>query len=89
MPVIHVEFYAIPRRRAGVTEFPVEADTLRAACRALRERFPRFAATCLDDEDRLKPGCLANVNGRTFTRDPDAPLSEGDRLLILSADVGG
>jgi hypothetical protein len=32
---------------------------------------------------------VANLNGDTFVSDPHILLSENDRLLILSADVGG
>ena len=37
----------------------------------------------------LHPSLSANLNGDGFVSDPDTPLAKGDRLLILSADVGG
>ena len=88
MPIIRVEFFGIPRQRAGVAEGEIEADSLRAACRELSRLFPEFAAVCLNG-DSLRPGFLASVNGQSFTTDPATPLKEGDSLLILSADLGG
>ena len=49
---------------------------------------PAMAESCLA-HGRLQPGYLANLNGTHFTTDPSTPLSSGDTLLILSADVGG
>jgi hypothetical protein len=37
----------------------------------------------------LHPSVAANLNGDTFVSDLTTPLAENDRLLILSADVGG
>jgi len=31
----------------------------------------------------------ANLNGDTFVSDPDTSLAVDDRVLLLSADVGG
>ena len=90
MATIRVEFFGIPRKRAGVAEANIEGDSLQSACRELSRRFPKFAAECLTGErDSLRPGFLASVNGQSFTTDPTTPLKEGDSLLILSADLGG
>ena len=53
----------------------------------LRQRFPQFGD--LMAADRLHPAVAANLNGDRFVSDPATPLTRGDRLLILSADVGG
>ena len=37
----------------------------------------------------LHPSLAANLNGDEFVRDPATPLAGTDRVLILSADVGG
>jgi hypothetical protein len=37
----------------------------------------------------LHPSLAANLNGDEFVSDLETPMAHGDRLLILSADVGG
>lgn len=85
---VHVEFYGIPRQRAGVDGVKVEARDLGAALAMLTTAVPSFARACLE-QGRLKSGYVANLNGQAFTTDPRTPLAEGDSLLILSADAGG
>ena len=85
---VRVEFYGIPRERAGVDALEVPADNLEAALSEVAARLPRLAETCLRD-GRLRDGYLANINGEQFTRDPATPLCPGDTVLILSADAGG
>ncbi|MBX3442377.1 MAG: MoaD/ThiS family protein [Planctomyces sp.] len=87
MPVT-VELFGIPRRRAGVDRLEVDADRLGDALLAAAAAAPGLA-DCLEPDGRLKTGCLANLNGRRFTRDPEARLSSGDQVIVLSADVGG
>lgn len=88
MATIRVEFFGIPRQRAGLAETNLQADTLGQALDLLARQFPALGEACLL-EGRLREGFLANINGQQFTRDPAAPLAEGDAVLILSADVGG
>ena len=85
---IRIEFYGIPKQRAGVEAIDVEAATLGEAFQQLSEQLPQFAAACLA-KGRLQPSCLANINGENFTTDLQAPLDSGDTVLILSADAGG
>ena len=85
---IRVEFYGIPRVRAGVAAVEVEAATLGEAVSAVSTRFPALADVC-DPAGMLRPGYLANVNGNRFTSDPRTPLRDGEVVLILAADVGG
>ncbi len=87
MPVT-VEYFGIPRRRAGVPTDVVEAATLGALLQRLAEMRPELAADCFDG-NTLHRDCLANVNGDRFTTDPATPLADGDHVLLLSADVGG
>lgn len=84
----HVEFYGIPRARAGTARTSVEADDLGAALRTLADRLPEFGATCVDGE-RLRPGYVANLDGERFVVDPRTPLLAEVSLLILSTDAGG
>ncbi len=84
---MYVEFLGIPRERVGVSELVIEAPTLGELLEGLRQRFPEFGD--LMAADRLHPAVAANLNGDRFISDPATPLTRGDRLLILSADVGG
>jgi molybdopterin converting factor small subunit len=84
---MYVEFFGVPRERAGVSEMEVEAATLGQLFGTLSARIP-----ALDEyvrADGLHPAFVANLNGDQFVRDLQTPLSPGDRVLILSADAGG
>ncbi|MBI1902613.1 MAG: MoaD/ThiS family protein [Planctomycetia bacterium] len=89
---ITVEFFGIPRQRAGVAVAVCPGERLGDVLRDLAGRFPAFAETCLDlgsSGSRLRAGFVANVNGERFLSDPAATLKPGDSLLILGADAGG
>ena len=89
---IRVEFYGIPRQRAGIaaTNIDVSSATipLLDVFRQLGERFPKLARDCFDQHG-LRDGYAANVNGERFVADALTPLADGSCLLILSADAGG
>ena len=82
-----VEFLGIPRARVGVDEVEVEAGTLGELLGALASRFP--ALDELITPDGLHSSLAANLNGDAFVKDTSTSFASGDRLLILSADVGG
>lgn len=84
---MYVEFLGIPRERAGVDGIELQAHTLGDVLDALVGRYPALAELVTDGA--LHPSMAANLNGDRFVRDPETCLAEGDRLLILSADVGG
>jgi molybdopterin converting factor small subunit len=84
---MHVEFLGVSRERAGVAELDVEADTLGQLLGTLAVRTPGLSE--LIAVDRLHPSLAANLNGDRFISDPATPLADEDRVLILSADVGG
>ena len=84
---MHVEFLGIPRQRVGIPEVEIEAATLGQLLGTLATRFPGFRD--LLSQDALHPSVTANLNGDRFISDPGTRLAAGDRLLILSADVGG
>ena len=90
MPRVRVEFFGMPRQRAGLAALDVEVEslTLGDVLIAAGNELPEFARTCLDGS-RLKPGLLANINGLHFTTDAQTILSNQDAVLILAADVGG
>jgi molybdopterin converting factor small subunit len=85
---IRIEFYGIPRQRAGVATLDVAARDLGSALELAGRALPGFGAACVEGR-RLRAGYLANVNGRAFVSDPEAPLTGGDAVLIFSSDAGG
>lgn len=84
---MHVEFFGIPRDRAGVAELDIDAATLGDALDVLAARLPRLSDLIADR--RLHRALAASLNGETFISDPSTPLSGDDHLLIFSADAGG
>lgn len=89
---VHVEFYGIPRRRAGVAAVDVAHGRqwlmLAELLAELAEQFPELSADCLDS-GRLREGVLANLNGERFVCEPEELVQAGDCVLLLSADAGG
>ena len=89
---LRVEFYGIPRVRAGVSEteleIPAGVVTLADVLRMLAARFPDLAETCFVG-DALHESCAANLGGRRFLRDRSARFAAGQTLLLMSADAGG
>ena len=84
---MQVEFFGVPRERAGVAQLDVSADTLGDLLSCLATRLPSFSEFIVGN--RLHPSFAANLNGDVFVSDPATPLDEDDCLLILSADAGG
>jgi molybdopterin converting factor small subunit len=86
--LVMVEFFGIPRARAGCQEMTLSAATPREALAALVADCPGLEGLCLPD-GRLAPGYLLSLDGTRFVTDLDQPLRTGERLLLLSADAGG
>ena len=84
---MHVEFLGVSRDRAGMADIDVDADTLGRLLTTLAAQMPGLAPLIV--ADRLHPSLAANLNGDRFISDPATPLSDDDRVLILSADAGG
>jgi molybdopterin converting factor small subunit len=91
VPLMHVEFFGVPRERAGTSRLEVQADTLGQLLRTLVVQFPSFDKLMggTGPAVRLHPAFVANLNGDRFVSDPGTPLNENDCVLILSADAGG
>lgn len=85
---IKVEFYGIPRARAGVAETIANGHTTCEVLTELASRFPRLAESCIDGQ-RLRPGYALNLRGDQFLTDQTISLTDGDVLLFLSLDAGG
>ena len=85
---VTIEFYGIPRLRAGRAQLIVAARTLGEALAAVERVCPGLAGLVRSD-GRLASHYLLSIDGRRFTTDLDEPLRPGNRLLLLSADAGG
>ncbi len=85
---VTVEFFGIPRARAGVAQAVAEGATLGAVLIDLARRYPALGDTCVEGY-HLRPGFVANLRGERFVTDPATKLTEGDAILLLSQDAGG
>ncbi len=84
----YIEFYGIPRQRAGRASLEVHGTTLAEILREAVEEIPALIECCHRD-GTLKPGYIANQNGRAFLTDGQTPIAPGDTILLMSADAGG
>ena len=85
---VTVEFYGIPRQRAGRAELTVTARTVADALAAVERACPGLAGL-VQPGGRLASHFLLSVDGRKFASDEHRCLEPGERLLLLSADAGG
>ena len=69
-----------PKQKSTRRPWPVAGHAASRPVPALRE---------LIAADRLDSSIAANLNGDAFVSDPNTSLAATDRLLLLSADVGG
>jgi molybdopterin converting factor small subunit len=83
-----VEFFGIPRQRAGRAEVTVEARTVAELLAAVERACPGLRGL-VGPGGRLAPQYLLSVEGERFVTDPEQPLPAGARVLLLSADAGG
>jgi hypothetical protein len=85
---VTVEFYGIPRQRAGRAELSVEAATVADALAAVACACPGLAGLVEADGHPARH-YLLSLDGGSFLTDGRQRLEPGSRLLILSADAGG
>jgi hypothetical protein len=85
---VTLEFFGVPRLRAGLAELEVEATTAAEALTAAERLCPGLGGLVLP-AGRLAPHCLLSLDGRRFLTDLAERLPPGARLLLLSADAGG
>ena len=88
MATVTVEFFGIPRARAGVPELAVRARTVAEALVGVMKVIPNLA-DLLALDGLLSPHYLLSLDGGRFDVPLDEPLPPGARLLLLSADAGG
>ena len=89
---ITVEFFGVPRRRAGVAgtvlEMSSEKVLLADLLTQLAAQFPGFA-DCLSEKQELRKEYVVNVDGDRFLSGGSEVISVGQTVLILSSDAGG
>lgn len=85
---VTVEFYGIPRQRAGRAELTVTARTVGEALSTIERACPGLAGLVLPG-GQVASQYLLSVDGRDFAVDQQRHLKPGERLLLLSADAGG
>ena len=86
--MVTVEFFGIPRQKAGTDRVAVGGGRLGEVLEELAARFPALAEGCILN-GRLAQGYVANLGGHRFVTDPQTRLAADDCVLILSADAGG
>jgi molybdopterin converting factor small subunit len=86
--MIAIEFYGVPRLRAGTRMVRLEASTIRQALRELGRVCPALEDSVLR-QGTIHEAYRLSLNGERFVSDVDTAVHEGDVLLLLSADVGG
>lgn len=83
-----VEFFGVPRSRAGQATLHVAPGTVGEVLSAVERACPRLAGLVQAD-GRLAPQYLLSIGGRSFITDLTQRLGAGEELLLLSADIGG
>ncbi len=86
--LVIVEFFGMPRHRAGRADVAVPAGTLDQLLQSVAQACPELRDLRQAD-GRLSPHYLLSINGEQFVTDLRQKLRAGDRLLLLSADAGG
>jgi molybdopterin converting factor small subunit len=86
--MITIELYGVPRLRAGIRRLELDASTLASALSGLGRACPALDGSVIEG-GRVHPAYRVCLNGDRFVSDPTTPLSEGDELLLMAADVGG
>jgi molybdopterin converting factor small subunit len=85
---VTVEFFGVPRQRAGRAEMVVQANTVAELLAVVEQACPGLAGLVQAD-GRLAPHYLLSLGGRQFVTDVRQELRPGERVLLLTADAGG
>ncbi len=85
---VFVEFFGVPRLRAGLAEMRVPAGTVAEILFAV-ERECTGLAGLVQPDGRLAPQYLLSLDGQVFLTDMRERVRAGERVLLLSADAGG
>ena len=88
MSFVTVEFYGVPRHRAGVAELRVVPGTAAQVLSQVTQHCHGLPEL-VNANGELIPHYLLSVNGERFVTSMAEELPAGTRLLLLSADAGG
>jgi hypothetical protein len=88
MELVTIEFFGIPRQRAGRAELAIAAGTISELLKSVEQSCPGLKGLRQAD-GRLSPHYLLSIDGRQFVTDMRQEVRPGERLLLLSADAGG
>jgi molybdopterin converting factor small subunit len=86
--MVTIEFFGMPRQRAGRAALEVSAGTPAEALAEVERACPALAGL-VQPGARLSPHYVLSRDGQEFVTDLQQKLRPGDRLLLLSADAGG
>jgi hypothetical protein len=87
-PSIIVEFFGIPRERAGRTELAVAPGSLAEILQSVEQQCPRLV-NLRTPEGGINPHYRISLDGERFLTDVAEVLVAQSHVLILSADAGG
>ena len=88
---VSVELFGVARMLTKTRSVSLDLNhgaTLAEVFSALAEKLPALVGRVLSSEGLIN-GYTCNINGLDFVRAPDARVSSGDKIFILSADAGG
>jgi hypothetical protein len=83
-----VEFFGVPRLRAGRTELAVPSGSVAELLAAIEKECPGLEGLRQADGG-LSPHYLLSLDGHAFLTDWQQEIHPGSRILLLSADAGG
>jgi molybdopterin converting factor small subunit len=86
--MVVVEFFGIPRQRAGRATLTVPVGTVTELLQNVEQSCPGLNGLRQAD-GRLSPHYLLSINGQRFVTELQQELCPGDQVLLLSADAGG
>lgn len=90
---LNVEFLGLARELAGTKSCSIRLEggaTFRGLVSSLAQSFPSFIGQVIDGSSwELTPAFMLNINGRAVVTDLDAPVSDGQRVLLMFAEAGG
>ncbi len=88
MPRVTVEFFGVPRMRAGRAGVEVEAGTVADALIRSLEEVPGLAGI-VSPGGQVGSAYRVCRNGEIFLGEQTQSLDEGDSLMLIAADAGG
>ena len=87
-PKVTVEFFGMPRQRAGRAQLIVRARKIAELLALVKQACPGLADLTHED-GKLARHYLLSINGNGFVGDGQQTLEPGLHVLLLSADAGG